>query len=259
MHTIQFVSTNAPAFPASVLTAGAVGWGVQGIVNTEQNKNVTAPGTTAVIWSGTVTKATDVAFAIQLAQPTSGTAEKINLFSTLPERWHYGSGAAPRRDTVESALWWNSKVIHAGFDKTDAFPGVNGEIMVTGYAGPHYIEVLIEPSLRIDLVYEMGNQEQIHLERATALDAYKTLEKIAWGICNTSAYSTLGILTANAMSLKALHSKYTMMELPSFSDPALKPPNQLSVNTFEHFMPAWVASRPYSGFSINRYYHQTHR
>jgi hypothetical protein len=264
MHMIYTGYTNAAASPTSFFIAEAGAWvGVQGITTTEKNETVTVAGTAIVgIWSTTVTMATDAAFAVQLALPTkgiSGTAEKIDSFSTLPKKWYYGSGAPPQHDTIESALWWNSKLIGAGFDKTDAFPGVNGEIMVTGYSGPHYIEVLVEPNLRIDLIYEINKQEQIHLECVTTFDAYKTLEQVTGGICNISAYSTQGILTVNAMSLKALHSKYTMMELPSSNDPASKPLNQLSANTFENFIPTWAASRLSSGFSTKQYYPQTHR
>jgi len=73
----------------------------------------------------------------------NNTAEKIIAFSQIPEGWHFGEGTHPQRACVLKALGINRALEGAGFSRTDAFLGPDGDIKVTGYLGDYYLEVLV--------------------------------------------------------------------------------------------------------------------
>src|SRR5712692_6131611 len=85
--------------------------------------------------------------------------KKIINFQTLKAGWHFGEGIPPGSDAIHKALKLNSSLSAVGFKKTNAFPGVNGEIQVTAYHQSIYLEMTIEPDGLITFVYEDGDQE----------------------------------------------------------------------------------------------------
>jgi hypothetical protein len=147
------------------------------------------------------------------------TESKIRSFSTLQNGWHYGEGKAPSREMIDVAIGWNGVLNWLSFSNTDAFPGIDGEIMVTAYSGPHYIEILIE-TVGISVTYEKNGRELSSVERLGTGKAYAELLRIVGEICNTSAYSIPNISTVNLMSSKAWHSEILETEHPSFNIPA---------------------------------------
>lgn len=97
------------------------------------------------------------------------TAEKILSFSELPVGWHYGDGAPPANETIDAALRLNEEAAQAGFEKTNAFPGVEGEVQVTAWIGSLCLEFTIERDGRITFVQEQA-QREIAYESALTLD-----------------------------------------------------------------------------------------
>jgi len=194
--------------------------------------------------------------------PEDRTTSKIRSFSHLPSGWHFGSGSAPKQQMIETAIEWNSKLIQFGFHTTDAFPGVSGEIMVTGYLGTHYVEVLIEENFkeanfRVSLTYENNNQELRCLERATELAAFDTLIEIAGGIWSTSDYFTQNTSIVSAMNSKALPSRFMMTGLQSSNDRASMPGALQYANTFGSITRMSEESPPFSGYSMRASYRRT--
>jgi hypothetical protein len=177
------------------------------------------------------------------------TASKIRSFSHLPPGWHYSAGSAPTQDIIEAAIKWNAELIRFGFHTTDAFPGINGEIMVTAYLGPHYVEILFDTDFRVSLTYENNNQELRCLERATEPAAFEALREIAGEIWSTSAYFTQNTSIDSATNSKAWPSRSMTMEHQSLNDSVWIPRATPSVNTFGGITKMSVESRPFSGFS----------
>ena len=104
----------------------------------------------------------------------NSTQRKIIDFGALPEGWHYKNGKPPNSDTIATALLFEH-VINIKYDKTNAFPGENGEIMVTGYNGDKYIEISIE----VDNTYNLckkENSNEIYAEKANMLDAVEFVD-----------------------------------------------------------------------------------
>lgn len=174
------------------------------------------------------------------------TEAKIEEFSYLPGGWHYGEGVAPTRKMVNQAVGWSKIIKSFGFPKTDAFPGVDGEIMVTGYLGQHYVELLIEEG-SVTLTYESAGKEVACFENVTPSKAFEELQRIAGGIWNTSGYSIQNILTVNSPSSRAWRSKTPGVGLPSFNTPAWTQPEPQSANTFAVTILTSAENRQFSG------------
>ena len=121
------------------------------------------------------------------------TAEKISGFKQLQNGWHYGEGAPPTDETVNVALALNQEAAAVGFTKTNAFPGIEGEIQVTIYHGPAYLEFTIEPNGRIALVREHDQQEiesEENLSLSSALAKIRSLKGLLWVLSESSIRST---------------------------------------------------------------------
>ncbi len=61
------------------------------------------------------------------------TADKIRGFGGFKAGWHYGEGIPFPALAIDLALRVETMLRDAGYPATDAFPGTDGEIAVTGY------------------------------------------------------------------------------------------------------------------------------
>ncbi len=95
--------------------------------------------------------------------PTS-TLEKVQSFSKLKDNWSFGEGSEFNVQILNKALQL-VKTAHAlGFQETDTFPGLNGEIMVTLYLGQDYWEFTLESDGSVIFVYEKGEETCVYEE-----------------------------------------------------------------------------------------------
>ncbi len=86
------------------------------------------------------------------------TVEKIESFRKFNDGWSFGEGVKFNAASLNKALQL-VKTAHAlSFQETDAFPGLNGEVMVTLYSGQDYWEFTIEPDESVIFVYERGQE-----------------------------------------------------------------------------------------------------
>ena len=86
------------------------------------------------------------------------TLEKIDSFGDLEAGWHYTEGVRFDPKVLEAAKSLVVKANEVGFEKTDAFPGLNGEVMVTIYHGDLYSEYTVEPDFRVIFCQEEGKK-----------------------------------------------------------------------------------------------------
>ncbi len=92
------------------------------------------------------------------------TLEKIQRFAHLEAGWSFGEGMAFTQSTLNKATQLAKTAHTLGFDETDAFPGLNGEIMVTVYQGNEYWEFTLQPTETITFVYERDDQVVVYEE-----------------------------------------------------------------------------------------------
>jgi hypothetical protein len=92
----------------------------------------------------------DASFAVWWAcEPTE---RKIKSFKTLDRGWNYGFGAAFSDAQIARALAIHRLFIQLGISTTDAFPGMAGEISITGYRGEYYVEYTVVDGLTASVV-----------------------------------------------------------------------------------------------------------
>ena len=89
------------------------------------------------------------------------TLEKISSFGKLAGDWHYGEGRGPKAENVALAEKIAKRLQLELFCKIDAFPGVWGEIQVTGYLQQYFFEINILSDTSIEFFVEDQNQQLI--------------------------------------------------------------------------------------------------
>ncbi len=87
------------------------------------------------------------------------TAEKIDGFSKLSNGWHYGQGITPSIKVIARAKKLNEIAADVGFNDTNVFPGIDGEVQFTAYFQDLYLEFTIAPDGLVTYIYERDHQE----------------------------------------------------------------------------------------------------
>jgi hypothetical protein len=95
---------------------------------------------------------------------TSDTIAKIQSFSDFARGWSFGEGV-PFAPSILLKATQLIKTAHVlGFQETDVFPGLNGEVMVTIYLGADYWEFTIEPDETVTFAYERDDETILYEE-----------------------------------------------------------------------------------------------
>ena len=96
---------------------------------------------------------------IQSDSLVCATEEKITGFKNLEKGWCYGEGELFKDKTIKAAKLLNQKMLEQGFLTTNAFPGINGEVVATCYYEDNCFEFTIEPTGEIAFAHERGGEE----------------------------------------------------------------------------------------------------
>lgn len=109
----------------------------------------------------------------------SGVLTKINNFSAFEPNWSYGvEGKAFSQDTIDYA----NKIYKCAINNTiyalDAFPGLDGEIMVTLYYKKYYMEFLLKDNIILECLYEEDGEEIFYEENIDFDQAAKNISKM---------------------------------------------------------------------------------
>jgi hypothetical protein len=105
------------------------------------------------------------------------TIAKINSFKDLPENWSFGEGVVFDSSQMEKAINLVNIAYELGLKESDAFPGLNGEIMVTFYDNEDYWELILEPNNSVTYVYERGEDTSLYQEELSFDVAFGKLIK----------------------------------------------------------------------------------
>jgi hypothetical protein len=134
----------------------------------------------------------------------NATEKKINSFRTLPVGWHYGSGIAPLDKVLDLAIQLNQWAGFMGFEATDAFPDIDGEVLLTVYDGDIYLEFFIEADGSINYIREEGDKEVDSKEKISLHQAINYIEKIGFLKCRLSVPSTRSTMIQRGKGSQAL-------------------------------------------------------
>jgi hypothetical protein len=176
------------------------------------------------------------------------TDQKIIGFKKLQVGWHYGRGIPPTDDAVSKARALNIEALRAGFKKTNAFPGIDGEIQVTAYHQSIYLELTIELDGMITFVYERDDQE-IAYEKVTFDEVITKIRKfrgLTWALSGLSTSSTTTPIEGDS---EVLPSDLPAMgaAFPSLTQSAYSEPVPAFVSTSEDFTGTSLEFHQFSG------------
>jgi hypothetical protein len=149
------------------------------------------------------------------------TEEKIFDFSTLEKGWNYGEGEEFSIEAIKSALDLHREIIFRGYSRTDAFPGLDGEIQITIYEDDHYFAFEREASGEWSVMHET-NGEVNTVSGLNFEKVIKYLTSINSKLCNVSDYyrgETIG--TRHVEDSMTWRSNHDMMEYPSLTECAV--------------------------------------
>ncbi|MCI0486290.1 MAG: hypothetical protein L0229_06785 [Blastocatellia bacterium] len=125
----------------------------------------------------------------------AATTKKIQGFKNLPQGWHYGEGVPPSDDTINKAVSLNIEAANSEFTKTNAFPGIDGEIQFTIYQGEAYLEFTIETNGSITFLYEENNEEKEYQENLSFNEAVEKIRDFKEKVWPSSELFTNSITT----------------------------------------------------------------
>lgn len=140
------------------------------------------------------------------------TAQKIISFLDFQPGWHFGEGKTPSKNIVDAALALNDELKNAGFNKTSAFLGTSGEIMVTAYHGLYYLEFTIEPNKSVTLLLEHDDNEIEYKENLELSEAFLHIKRFRGLLAWSSYASSICITTTTTIdALRALPSNLPIL------------------------------------------------
>lgn len=128
--------------------------------------------------------------------PSHPTVTKMESFQYLPVGWHYGEGRPCAPEVLRQALLLHNTIIALGFSETDAFPGIDGGILLTVYEGVEYFAFRLEIDGTIIYSRETQDVEVDERENLTLSQAQAILCTYRKEIWTRSVSYTSGTLIA---------------------------------------------------------------
>jgi hypothetical protein len=125
----------------------------------------------------------------------NATERKLRSFAALADGWNYGSGKRFEKAQIERAVGIYRMFLQLGISVTDAFPGLSGEISVTGYKDNNYIEYTLIDTDKASFVARKNDVVVTKLFRVNQIVAFRELVRFVGAIWNTSASSTQNTTT----------------------------------------------------------------
>lgn len=107
-------------------------------------------------------------------------AHKILEFAALPEGWHFGEGVGATSDAVDSALSISALLADHQARNVEAFPCVDGGVLVHGYQGDDVLEIQCDPDRSIHFVHERSGGLVKDRESVSIDDIESYLGELAW-------------------------------------------------------------------------------
>ena len=162
------------------------------------------------------------------------TETKIRSYSRRGRGWHYGEGVEFCADVVAEAISLHRFIVRNGHYRTDAFPGLGGEVIVTLYHGSHYYEFALEPGGQLWFSHEVGGEEKVYRAPISVDKAYQIIKQIRTDEWSSSESSLASTMTSTFEDFRAgfLAIRETMVAYLSSVDSAWsRPPATFAVTS----------------------------
>lgn len=164
------------------------------------------------------------------------TINKIHEFGKRQPGWHFGEGVSPSRMVLNKAKSITEKAYISGFE-TDAFPGIDGEIMIAVYYKNDYLEFTIETNGNITFVREKGEEQITYREGLSLNNALNELDKFGKHIWNISGTFTKTITIKGVSDSKVWLSRTHQDQVfPAYLKAAFRPSETQYVATSQNII-----------------------
>ncbi len=184
------------------------------------------------------------------------TEQKIEKFASFQSGWSVHGGEPFSGSTITLAKELNSWAIRNGFFKTDAFPGIHGNILVTIYYEKHCLELEIEESGVISITHEKDGEDISNLDGLDLDRAQKRIEEFKETVCLSLGFLTENIsmetendLQASPSSPQAGEGVYQLL-VKNVLRPQKEP---VYASTYESIIQDLPQDSPFFGSSIYKY------
>jgi hypothetical protein len=184
------------------------------------------------------------------AHNVSLTDKKVASFKNIPSGWHYGEGVAPSSAMIDNARDWLNKIAEVGFTTTNAFPGVGGEIMVSGCNDDHNIEIVLEIDGTISFYEEKDDESVTSIDHGELTEVEEALARAAGNQWSISDFSINDILSRTKIDSFDWRFAITGAALPLFYMNVYRSPAPRSARTFSVIIPTLPDSLPSFGYWI---------
>lgn len=188
------------------------------------------------------------------------TERKIQSFAKFGNGWSYGEGVSFVTSQIEIALRFAREAARNGLVLTDAFPGLNGEIMVTVYFRDYYLEFVFETDGSVTFCMEQGETElayQAGLQFNQALNCLCEFKEKAWKQY-VSSTPNITMIAPNADSpASRSETRGIRQESRSLTENAYSRVGIVLVNTSESTIRPFPKNPLFSGYSQQQYCHLT--
>lgn len=179
------------------------------------------------------------------------TVQKIREFVDLSQGWHFGEGIPSSQENLRRAQALLVKSEELGFDTTDAFPGIEGEIQIVIYREDTDYEFTVENDGTITFIHDENDKELRYEPNLSLEDAIETLDRLsdkAWLFSGSFTASTM-IRTANDSVAWPFATLVTGRAYQSLKACALNIP----AAQFASISPDFTLTWPVIPLSIGRY------
>ena len=186
----------------------------------------------------------------------SKTEKKLAGFKNLSKGWNYGCGRPIRDNVYRDAEILLRYINELGISKTDAFPGIDGDVCITAYRLVHYLEVTIEIDSTISVSHEINDNEVLSKEGLSLLEARRVLQGVAeeiWGSSDSSIHVTM-IESSTGLTTWLLRTPRIAQGFLSSAVSVLIIPEEEFASTFENSIQEYLGSHRYSGNLTRQFY-----
>ena len=133
--------------------------------------------------------------------------KRILSFTQLPEGWHYGEGRSADECAIELALKVSSLFAHYGADEIEAFPDIEGGVLISGYRDRHVVEVFCDANDRLNLLHEMNDNILCEMENVSLEEVREFIQCLNWNRRKSSDFSILITIAEKNKNLRVLPLK----------------------------------------------------
>lgn len=132
--------------------------------------------------------------------------QTIRSFGCLPHGWHYGDGAPAAPDLIALALASVGRLKALGAESLEAFPNLDGGILVSAYRGSVCVDLIIHPGDKVSLLVEDDDTEIFEKEDLTLFEALRTVGEKKWLSDPSSAFliQSTTVINKSDLSLQYL-------------------------------------------------------